>query len=125
MPIKVQRLTLTTDASGDVVASTRDFVGLLHALVYVPGASGLDTGADVTVTDKTTLTTLWAATNAGTSTLHRQPRCPTVDAANAASLYAAGGEPVEDRYAIVGGITVTVAQGGNAKTGSIYFVYET
>jgi hypothetical protein len=120
--IRSDRITLTTIADGSATGRSEDFEGLLHALVYVPGT--LDTGADLTITDEVTGLALLTVTNAGTAVKQFTPRTPTVAVDNSASLYAAGGEPVEAPYAIVGRVKCVVAQGGNVTTGSLYVVWE-
>lgn len=122
MSIKVEKITITTDAAGDTTVYSGDFVGLLHELIYVPGT--LATGADLTITDDVTGAAIITITNGGTAAVRLAPRVPTVDATNAASLYADTGEPVNDRMAIVGRLKVVVAEGGNAKTGTLYIVWE-
>lgn len=120
--IRSDVIPLTTNASGVASGVTPDFTGMLEALVYVPGT--LDTGADLTITDEVTGLAILTVTNAGTAVKQFTPRTPVVDVANAASLYAAGGEPVEDRFAIVGRVKCAVAQGGNALSGSLYVIWD-
>ena len=121
--IHYDKVAIATDGSGDATVYSRGFIGLLHGFIYVPGSS-MDTGADLTITEEATGAALLTVTNAGTSTIVKLPRAPIVDAANAASLYAAGGEPVEDRYPVVSRVKCVVAQGGASKTGSLYVVWE-
>lgn len=53
------------------------------------------------------------------------PRHATHDTAGAASLFAAGGEPVEALIPIAGErLKVIVAQGGNAKSGTLHVYIE-
>lgn len=116
------RVTFTTDASGDDTVYSRPFVGLLHAVryEYIDG----DTGADFTITDEATGIALLTVTNAGTASLTIMPRGATVGTTNAASLYAGAGTAVEDRLPVCGRIKTVVAQGGNAKTGALVFVWD-
>lgn len=113
-------MTITTTAGGAATVYSAPLTGLLHALTYAPGT--LDTGADLTITDEATGAALLTVSNAGTSGVTWMPRGATVDTSNAASLYAAGGEPVEDRLPVVGRVKCVVAQGGNAKTGTLWAV---
>lgn len=121
---RYDRISITTAADGSATVYSAPFVGLLHALVYLPGASGLDTGADLTITDEATGHALVTVTNGGTSTVVIMPRGATASTANAASLYAAGGAAVNDRLPVVGRVKIVVASGGNAKSGAIVVVWE-
>lgn len=121
----MQRLivSVTTDASGDVTGYTDQQVnGEILAVRYVPpGASPLDTGADVTITGADSGTPIITITNLGTSAVSYAPRQATHSVAAAAALYAAGGAAVNDRIAIAGElIKIVVAQGGNALTGKFH-----
>ena len=116
-------VAVTTDASGDVTAYTDQQVnGEVVAIRYVPpGASPLDTGADVTITGTDSGTPILTITNLGTSAVSMAPRQATVTTANAAALYAAAGTAVNDRIGISGEkIKIVVAQGGNAMSGKFH-----
>lgn len=120
--IRSHVIHITTDASGDATVYSVPFDGLLDQIIYVPGT--LATGADLTITDDATGLALVTVTNGGTSAVRILPRAPQVDAANAASLYASAGEPVEGRMAVVGRVKIVVAQGGNGGVGRLYVVWE-
>lgn len=122
MAVHVDMIQITTNVSGAATVYGRPFVGLLHELIYVPGT--LHTNADLTITDDATGAAILTITNAGTSVLRKAPRIPTVDASNSASLYAGGGEPVEDRMSVVSRIKVVVAEGDDTKSGRLYVVWE-
>lgn len=115
-----QRVTVTTDSSGDATGYTEPVSGYVHAIRYTPdGSTPLDTNADVTVTAATTGLAILTVTNLGTAALNLYPRAATVSTAGAAALYAAGGTAVNDRIPVCDErITFTVAQGGNAKSGT-------
>lgn len=90
---------------------------------YVPDASvPLDTGADVTLVGATTGFVYLNLANIGTVAFQKLPRYATSDEQGAASLFAVGGEPVEDEMCVgTEQLTLTIAQGGNAKRGTLYF----
>lgn len=119
------KVAITTDSSGDFSSSVTVPTngGRLVQYRYVPGGGGtnLDTGADLTVTGATSGISYIAQTDIGTSAFTKAPRQPTHDTAGSASLYAAGGEPVEG-YIFVGGepLSIVVAQGGDTKSGTLY-----
>ena len=119
---RYDKVAIAVTSGGAATVYSRGFIGLLYGFVYVPGT--LDTGADLTITEEASGAALLTVTNAGTSTIVKLPRAPIVDAVNAASLYAAGGEPVEDLYPIVSRVKCVVAQGGASKAGVLYVVWE-
>jgi hypothetical protein len=119
---RYDKVAIAVTSGGAATVYSRGFIGLLHGFIYVPGT--LDTGADLTITEEASGAALLTVTNAGTSTIVKLPRAPIVDAANAASLYAAGGEPVEDRYPVMSRVKCVVAQGGTSKAGTLYVVWE-
>lgn len=123
MAFRHEYIPITTNASGAATVYSSPFVGLLHALIYLPGSSGIDTGATVTVTDDATGYALWSKSNAGTSTLTRMPRGATVGITDTALVYA-GTDAVADRLPVVSRVKVVIASGGNTKSGAIVVVWE-
>ena len=119
-------IAVTTDASGDVTAYSPTTFGVVHAIRYVPdGSSPLDTGADITVTTNESGLPIVTITNLGVSATQFYPRAATADIVGAASLYAAGGEPVEDRIPVAEEtIKIVVAAGGNVKQGTFHVYVE-
>ena len=113
----IKSVTVTTDASGDGSATTEPLNGLLKRIAYAK--TDFADGVDFDFTDHIG-TALLSDDDVNASTSWH-PRQPTHDAAGAASLYAAGGEPVESDFPIAGPITVTVAAGGDTKTGTFHF----
>lgn len=118
-------VSIETNSSGDFSKSV-PIPGGVCALVqyrYVPagGGANLDTGADLTVAGSRSGFSYVSQTDIGTSAFTKAPRQATHDTAGVASLYAAAGEPVEGLL-YVGGepLTVTVAQGGDTKSGTLY-----
>jgi hypothetical protein len=124
--VKRHAVAVTTDASGDVTAYTPAVNGFVHAVMYEPdGSSPLATGADITVTGSVSAIPVVTVTNLGTSAVAKYPRDATADVADAASLYAAAGEPVEARIPVADeSVKIVVAQGGNAKSGTFHVYIE-
>lgn len=118
-------LSITTDADGDGSASSTGlFWGPFRTIIYTPDdTTPFATGFDVTVTSAGTGQTLWTGTNVGTSAVTVNPRQPVHDSTGAASLYAGGGEAIEDYFYLASeAITVTVAEGGDTKTGTFRLI---
>lgn len=108
-------VSITTIADGSATAYVGPVNGAVSAILY---DGGMATGADITFTGEETGTPIHTWTNAGTSAVTVAPRQPTHDLVGAASLYAAGGEGVEDKiYIFNERIKIVVAQGGNVDTG--------
>lgn len=117
-------VAITTDSSGDFSKSEPVLTsgGRLVQYRYVPAASNeLDTGADLTISGATSGIVYVSQSNIGTSAFTKAPRQAVHDTGGTASLYAAGGEPVEG-YIFVGGepLSIVVAQGGDTKSGTLY-----
>lgn len=112
-------VAVTTAADGSATAYTSAAVnGAVRSIQYVK--TDFDNGVDFAITLETTGQGLWTESNVNASAI-RCPRQPTHDAIGAASLYAAGGEPVEDFiYAADERVKIVIAQGGNVKTGTFY-----
>lgn len=112
-------VAVTTAADGSATAYTSTIVnGAVRSIQYVK--TDFDNGVDFAITLETTGQGLWTESNVNASAI-RCPRQPTHDAIGAASLYAAGGEPVEDFiYAADERVKIVIAQGGNVKTGTFY-----
>ncbi len=112
------KMTVTTDASGNAVVLSPQVAGLLHQIEYVKdGTNPYSNGVDFTITDNATGKSLWTENDVNASAI-RAPRQPVHTQAGAAMLYASGGAPVPDRLALAQTqIKVSIAQGGNAKTG--------
>jgi len=119
--------TLTTSAAGAASESKTPYEsGFLHSIDYTPSAATITSAATLTVTGQITGKTMltWAAAG-GATIQQKSPRIPTHDVDGAASLFAAGGEPVEDAIAVFDeGITLTLAGGGASKTGTYHVQIE-
>lgn len=111
-------LTITTDGSGDATSYTEVVSGRISSIRYIK--TDYTDGVDVTVTGETTGTAIWTGTNVNASATVA-PRQATHDTVGAASLYAAGGEPVESSITIANErIKFVVASGGATKVGAFH-----
>lgn len=120
----IQRFTVpvTTDAGGDATAYTPNFTGKISQIRYV--ATDFTAGVDFTVTVEGTGENVWVELNVNASKTVA-PRQATHDTAGVASLYAAAGEPVEDKIAVANDrVKIVVAAGGATKTGTFHVLVE-
>jgi hypothetical protein len=118
----VERHTVVpVTGTATATAYTPVITGKLISIQYVKaGSNNYSDGVDFTITTETTGRNLWVDTDVNASEVVA-PRQPIHDGAGAASLYASGGEPVEDHIYIAGErIKIAIAQGGNGTTGTFY-----
>jgi hypothetical protein len=119
----VQRLTVavTTDGAGAATAYSGPVTGLLSQIRYVK--DDFDDGVDFTITSEATGETLWTQLNVNAS-VTVAPRQATHDGAGLASLYAAAGEPIEDKIGLANDrVKIVIASGGALKNGTFHFVF--
>lgn len=117
------KLSFTTDSDGNaVVYGERTIKGRLIAVMYDRG--DMVTGADLTLTwDRYGVTeTVFNPTNVGTADFISYPRRLVQDAADGDLTGAAGGD--REPYLILGRPKLTVAQGGDIKSGALILIYE-
>ena len=115
MAIKLITATVTTDASGDVTASLQNATGLVYQVRYVvDGVTPLATGADITLIEDDTGLNVLTMSNIGTSSFTRSPRQLSCDPTQGTV------GTNSDLLAVSGDLTLTIAQGGNTKTGTFY-----
>ena len=116
-------VTIVTDAAGAGTGYTPVVSGRVLTVVYVKaGSSPYAAGVDFTITAEATGENLWTETNVNASAV-RAPRQPTHDAAGAASLYAAAGEPVEAPIVLAKDrVKIVIAQGGDTLTGTFHVI---
>lgn len=109
--------------AGAATAYTSETVrGHIESIRYVKhGTIPFHDGQTMTLTGETTGTPIWAETGVNASAV-RYPRAATCDTVGVASLYAAAGEPVEDKIAIAHErLKMVIASGGdNGDTGTFY-----
>lgn len=111
-------VSITTDAAGDFTGHTKVTNGFVRAVRFID--TDLDDTADITVTCGASGAAIVTLTNqAATTTV--APQQATHSTAGAAALYAAGGTAVNAPIPVADEtIKVVVAQGGNAKTGTLH-----
>jgi len=120
MAIRKFTVSLTTDASGDVTAYTPYLSGLVQQVIYTK--TDFADGVDFAITVEGTGETVWTESNVNAA-VAKLPRAATHSTAGVALLYAAGGAAVADQIAIGRDrIKCVIAQGGNAKTGTLTFL---
>ncbi len=111
---------LTTDADGAATGYTPAVTGRVLAIHYVK--DDFADGVDFTVTSEATGQSIWAESDVNASA-SRAPRQPTHGQDGSASLYAGGGEPVEDYLALAQDrVKIVVANGGDTKSGAFHVV---
>lgn len=122
-PVSLVTVAILTNGSGAFSTTISAPGPRLLQYRYVPdGTAPLDTGADLDVVGATTGFVYVNQDNLGTTAFQKLPRHATHDETGAASLYAAGGEPVEDvMHAGPETLNVAIVNGGVAKAGTLYF----
>ncbi len=116
-------VAIAVDASGDFTGYTPVVSGQVVQVRYIPdGTTPLDTGADLTVSGADSGIPVLTKANIGTSAFNLAPRQPThLNTDGSAALYAAGGSAVLAPVVVANErIKVVVAQGGNAKLGTLH-----
>jgi hypothetical protein len=119
------KITLTTAADGTVTGYSPRISGKINQIEYVKaGAGNFDDGVDFTITGEATGIGLWTESNVNASAV-RAPRMPTHSQVGAALLYAAGGVAVADKIALGNDrVKISIAQGGNAKSGTFHILVD-
>lgn len=114
--IRRESVTITTDASGDAVSTTKSLRGMLRAIHYVK--DDYADGVDLTIIEADAPgSNLWADTNINASeSVFPQVAVNGTDGAAIAGEYG----PIP----IVGRVSITVAQGGDTKSGTFHIDYE-
>ena len=119
--VDIVKVAITTNGSGAFSSTVAVPSGAFVQYRYVPHASTpLDTGADLDITGATTGFVYANQDDIGTSAFSKAPRIATHDVAGVASLYAAAGEPVEAAAFVGEPLTVTIANGGDTLSGTLY-----
>jgi len=122
--MKTRKVSWTTDGSGNATAYGETVIGEVCAIDYLPGDTA--TGATVSVYDEPSdgfTHTLLVKATAGTSNIRFYPRELVHKAEDGAALTGTAGgdrtEPIAN-----GRIKVTIASGGDTKSGSVIVYYE-
>lgn len=121
MFVQQYAVSVTTASDGSATAYS-DVVphGRILQIRYVK--TDFADGSTITVTLETTGADVWSETAVNASAT-RVPRQATHSTAGAAALYASGGTGVFEPIYVAGErIKVVIASGGNAKTGTFYFL---
>lgn len=118
MNVSIVRADILTDGTGAFSKKLLQVNGKLLQIRYVH--TDLANGWGLSVVDDESGLVLVSATGLGQASFTRAPRQPTHDTALAASLFAAGGEPVESGIYMCGQPTVTVSSGGDTKQGKLF-----
>lgn len=122
----MKRITVTVTTAGDGTATvyTPRLAGKIHSIRYVkPGAASYTDGVDFAITDELTGENIWTQTNVNAS-VSVYPRAPVHSQAGVGLLFAAAGEAVSDKIAVVGRGKIVLAQGGAAKSGTFHFLVD-
>jgi len=123
MYVERHQVDLTTDASGDATGYTPVVTGRIIAVAYVKdGTTPFADTVDFTITSEVTTQNIWVEENV-TASKTVAPRQATHSTAGVASLYAAGGEPVEDHIVVANErVKCVVASGGDSKLGAFVVI---
>lgn len=129
--VRLLTVPITTVTGGAGVGKSVPVNGKLCSLSLVrDGSTPYASTVDITITTELSGQTILSLTDVSAD-FAKAPRQPTHDAAGVASLYAGSGEPVEDKFALAGdengkgeSIIVTLAQGGDGKSGTFYFLVD-
>jgi len=113
---------ILTDAAGNFSEETPAVEGRILQYRYVPdGTVPLDTNADLDIALSDSGVVIADIAAIGTVAVTKAPRQATHGVDGVAAVFAAAGEPVEGViYSAGESLTVTVANGGNAKRGTLY-----
>lgn len=120
MHVERHSVAVTTIADGSATAYSPVITGKISNIIYVK--TDYADGVDFTVTLEATSQSLWRedTVNASKTIAPRQAVC---DNTGTASLYAAGGEPVEDDIVCANDrVKIVIAQGGDKKTGTFIII---
>jgi hypothetical protein len=118
------KVIVTTAADGTATAFSPRLFGKIHSIRYVKdGTNGYADGVDFAITSEDTGENIWTESNVN-ATVDCYPRAPVKTQAGVAALYAAGGTAILDKVAVVGRIKIVLAQGGNAKVGTFFFMVD-
>lgn len=109
-------VTMTTDGDGAATGYTPVITGRIINVIYAK--TDFADGVDIVASLEATGQIVWDEDNVNASKTVA-PRQATTDTLGVASLYAAGGEPVED-YIVAAHdrVKIVIAAGGDTKTGT-------
>jgi len=115
-------VAVITAADGSATAYSPVVTGHLSQIRYVK--TDFDAGVDFTITAEATGEILWAENDVNADAI-RAPRQATHSTSGVAALYAAAGQPVNDKIALAKDrIKIVIAAGGNVKSGTFHIILE-
>ena len=118
MKIVMKTIPVTTSAGGDFSESVFPEKAIFMRLSYKPSGDPIDTAGDLTITESATGVVLYTQANIGTAAFTKLPRapiCPYTDGINSATVF--------DYIPTADKLTLTIANGGNAKSGTFYLLF--
>lgn len=116
MAIRKFTVPVTTIADGSATAYSPYLSGFLESIQYVK--DDFADGVDFTITSEAAGESLWVDTNINAAEVVR-PRAATHTNAGAASLYAAGGTAVQEKFALSRDrVKIVIGSGGNVTSGT-------
>jgi len=122
---EVMKVGITTDASGDFTTTTAKITGRLVQWRYVPAASdALDANWDLDVVGNTTGLVLLDVDNLAATAVQKTVAQVAQDLTGADVTYDGTNEIYIPGVVVVNeALDVTVAQGGNAQSGTLYLYF--
>lgn len=121
MAVKRHKVTVTTNGSGAATEYSPGISGVILAIHYVKG--NFSDGVDFTITSEETGETIWTESNVNASK-SCAPRMATHSTAGVAATYD-GTRAVGDRIGLHNDrVSIAVASGGAATTGTFHIVVE-
>lgn len=122
MTMRRHVVSVTTASDGSATAYSPYISGKIHAIHYVK--TDFTDGVDFTITAEATAETIWTEANVNAAKACF-PRGATHSNAGVAALYASGGVAVNDKIALGRDrVKISIASGGNAKTGAFHILVE-
>lgn len=119
--VQRQAVSVTTASDGSATAYSETVTGKLSTIRYVK--TDFAAGVDFTITSEATGETLWTQLDVDAS-VTVAPRQATHSTAGVAALYATS-FPVNDKIGLSNDrVSIVIANGGNAKTGTFHLVFE-
>lgn len=115
-------VSVTTAADGSYTGYTPYLSGKVCSIHYIK--TDFADGVDFTITSEATGESIWTESNVNAAKVCR-PRGATHSNAGVASLFASGGEAVNDLIRLSRDrVKIVIAAGGNAKAGAFHVVVE-
>lgn len=114
------RIPITTAADGSATKTVGKIIGRILQIHY---DGGFANSANISIVTATNGQNVWVETGIANSAAVRAPRQPIHAQDGTALLYASAGEPISDFiYVDNEDLTITIASGGNAQTGTLTII---